>query len=123
MFYRGESVRSKHHGMGVVTKPGKNPKVRFLHGLACRVPGTTLAIISHDWIDQEVEKRNRLEDWLNWRVYKMRPMRSRSLPVPKLDLASAMTETTFPTHGASVDRTDGLASSFIEYLISRGEKI
>ena len=97
MFYKGEAVRCENFGLGMVTATGENPQVRFLHDRECTVQGTTLRVVPHHWLYAEIENRMTWEDYLDWRIYKIRRARSKALCPPPFDLAKAMMQSSVET--------------------------
>ena len=91
MFYEGETVRSRYHGLGEVTMTGDHPRIRFLDGRECRVPGDTVRSVPRVAYDAEVENRMRIERYLAFRVGGTVSSKCYSLPRPRFDLVAAMT--------------------------------
>jgi len=90
VFYEGETVRSRYHGLGEVTMTGEHPRVRFLDGRECRVPGDTVRLLPPEVYDAEVENQSAIERYLSFRVYGIVEPPTLSLPRPEFDLAAAM---------------------------------
>ena len=91
MHYRGETVRSRYHGLGVVTSTGEHPRVRFLDGPECCVPSDTLTWAAPETYAAEVRNRTMIERYLTLRTCGYLPPYAASLPRPEFHLAAAMT--------------------------------
>jgi len=118
MFYRGEAVKSIHHGLGWVVRTSENPCVRFLDNRECWVESRSLTIIPADWIDDEIQNRRRWEDWLDWRVYRIRRSGRPLLKPPQFDLEMAMTEAgSMPLGGFKAAATDTVGYGFVEHIV------
>ena len=65
VFYEGQTVRSRYHGLGEVTMSGEDPRVRFLGEWESGVPGDTLTVVPGEVYDAEVENRHNWERFLD----------------------------------------------------------
>ncbi len=90
MFYRGESVRSRFHGLGEVVLSGDTPRVRFLDGLETFVSEDTITSVPSDEYDAEIRNRMEIERYLTLRINGVAPPLSPPTPKPTFDLTSAM---------------------------------
>lgn len=90
VFYEGETVRSRYDGLGEVTMTGEYPRVRFLDGRECSVPGTTVRFVPPEAYDAEVENRMLIERYLTFRVCGTPAPHTLSLPRARFDLAAAL---------------------------------
>ena len=94
MFYKGEAVRSCHHGLGLVAESGRDPVVAFLNGPRRREEGTTLTIVPGALYDAEYLNRDAIERWLDLRLYGDLRSRNRLLPRTPCELENLMRSAT-----------------------------
>ena len=90
VFYEGQTVRSRYHGLGEVIMSGEDPRVRFMGGWESGVPGDTLTLVPSEVYDAEVENLRMIEWYLTLRVEGTCEPYTRRLPRPKFDLVAAM---------------------------------
>jgi len=90
VFYEGEAVRSRYHGLGEIISAGRAPRVRFLDGRECSVPGDTIMSVPQEVYDAEVHNRTVIERFLTARIYGSAPSHAASLPRPEVELTAAM---------------------------------
>lgn len=91
MFYKGQHVRSRFHGLGEVTMTGHHPRVRLLDGRECRVPCNTVRFAPPNEYEAEVENRMLIERYLTFRVGGTLSSDCISPPRTQFDLVAAMT--------------------------------
>ena len=91
VYYEGETVRSRFHGLGVVTSTGEHPRVRFLDGPECLVPGDTIRSVPPEVYEGEIRNRVLIGLCLTIRITGRSTSRSAALPIKAFDLATAMT--------------------------------
>ena len=90
MFYEGQTVRSRYHGLGEVTVSGEEPRVQFLDGPECCVPCDTLRWVAPEVHDAELHNRLIIERWITWRLCGIIEPPTLPLPRPPCDLEAAM---------------------------------
>jgi hypothetical protein len=90
MFYKGEAVRSCHHGLGLVVGEGANPTVQYLSGYRTHTRRDTLRSVSRDTYNIEVTNRMAIEYWLDMRVHGAPCPHPRYELAATIDLAAAM---------------------------------
>ena len=90
VFYKGELVRSRYHGLGQVTKTGTRPCIRFLDGRECCVFGDTIRLVPQEVYDAELRNRTLIERYLTLRIYGFAPTQPTSLPRTEFDLEAAL---------------------------------
>ena len=90
VFYEGQTVRSRYRGLGEVIMSGEDPRVRFLDGWECSVPGDTLTIVPASVYDAEIENQHNWERYLDLRLYGRTERPAKLLARQRFDLVAAM---------------------------------
>ena len=106
MFYRGEFVKSRFHGLGRVVTGSEMPTILFLDCRRCSIPGDTLSVVTEESYFAEVENRSRLERWLNFSVYGIRERPKPMLREGRFDLATAMIQSITDPFGQAAGTVD-----------------